>query len=94
MLKDVDTLSKDHILLFDLPNNLIFNNHELVAIDTVPYTKEISNTLNQNKKQMLNAIRLAFYFLLDQNDDIYKKNFKGVIKLAKTMQNSVNYEEI
>lgn len=92
MLKDVEVLSKDHIFLFDLPANLIFNNQELVAIDTIAYTKEISNVINQNKKQMLSAIKLVFYFFLDLNEEVNnKKSFEGVMKLARTMQNSVNY---
>lgn len=60
MLKDIKIISNDNIYMFDFIGNLVFNNQNLVGIDTTAYFKKDDNTYNLNKLILELSIKKVF----------------------------------
>ena len=84
MLEEVKILSKDRVFLFDIIFNLIYNNRELVAIDTLAYTKQKSNPFKENKSLLLRAVEEEMYFLSNENKIFY--NQKSIEEIANNVK--------
>ena len=91
MLEDIKILSNDNIYLYDLINNLLFNNETLLAIDTLGYYKEDYNTLEENNDNLLRAILMPFhvYYRLDVNFNEIK-SIDEIVKTLKKLSNKRN----
>ena len=72
MLKEVSVLSNDNILMFDLINNLLFNNELLLAIDTLYYRTVDFNTFEENKDLLLKSITIPLNVYFGLRADINK----------------------
>lgn len=70
MLKDIVVLSEQHISIYDLPHNLLFDGEKLYAIDTCCYYRtDNSNVLESNIKSLNCAIKTIFDEYLSFQDD-------------------------
>ena len=58
MMEEVKLLSNDKILMYDMINNLLFNNELLLAIDTLYYRTVDSDTFEDNKDLLLKSITI------------------------------------
>lgn len=73
--RDVEILSKENILIDDLPFNLLFTGSRLVAIDTLSYLRIRTNTLEANLKSMNYALQNVFeMYLQNLNLDIIEES--------------------
>lgn len=83
MLKDVEVISKDNIFMYDLINNLLFNNQQLLAIDTINYEKRDDNTFDSNKVLLLDAILSAYDFVAPREIINNNPSIEKVVKYCK-----------
>ncbi len=60
MLEDIKQLSKENILVYDLPLNLMFDGDKLIAIDTCAYKRVKKSPLEDNIKSLNRAIEIIF----------------------------------
>lgn len=60
--KDVITLSLNHVSIFDMPYNLLFDGERLIALDTCGYKKKDSDVLEKNLAQLDYAVKSIFIF--------------------------------
>ena len=69
MKKDVETLSKKNILMFDLPFNIIYDGNRLVGIDTCGYKKVDFDPSKNNISSYNFAIEGIFRLCYNDFDD-------------------------
>ena len=86
--KDTEILSSQHILLDDIPNNLIFTGTRLVAIDTLSYLKLTDSTHYSNLDLIDEAIKNVFdKWLRNQNIEVPKGiDIDTYLKEVETLQ--------
>lgn len=95
-LKDVEKISEQRILIYDLPGNLIYNGTKLVGIDTLRYRKVDYDPIEENKIETYTAItsiidewlyELGFFEKEEINSLYYETEIeeylKGVQKILK-----------
>ena len=63
LLPDIEAISKDNIYLFELINNLLFNNKKFLLIDTLDYQKKDHNTYKENIEILHDALAMPFHVL-------------------------------
>ena len=71
MVKDTKVISRDNIMVYDLAFNLLFDNKNLVAIDTFNYYKDNIPTLNDN----LESLDYALLHELHYHDVSFEPNY-------------------
>jgi len=92
MLDEVKILSKDKIFLFDIINNIIYCNYEIVAIDTLCYFKKKESTYKANKDMLLNAIENEFYFYFDLDKTFQdEKSIEQIARNVKKYVKKIKY---
>ena len=62
MVKDTEMISQENILIYDIGFNLLFNNYDLVAIDTFNYYKDNLSTLDDNLEALDDALLHELHF--------------------------------
>lgn len=86
LLSDIRTISNDNIFLFELINNLLFNNIKFMLIDTLDYYKEDYNTYDDNVNMILRAIELPLY--VETNDQAFNDE-KSIEEIAENVKKYV-----
>lgn len=66
MQREIEKISQDNILIYDLPSNLIFTGEKLVAIDTLGYKRIEKKPLTENKKSLDVAILFALNLMIER----------------------------
>ena len=85
-IMDVKKFSNDNIYMFELINNLLFNNRQFLAIDTLDYYKKDHNTYDENIDIVLSAIEHPLYFA---TRDKAFSNSKSIEEIANNVKKYV-----
>ena len=73
MLEDIKLLSKEKILVYDLPFNVMFDGEKMTAIDTCAYKRVKKNPLEENITSLNKALEMVFtMWFMDYKDISYK----------------------
>ena len=82
MIRDIKVLTDMKYVLYDMPNNLLFDGKSLKAIDTLQYFKKDTVTLKEN----INILRHALINALDYHDEYCsihdKDNYTRILNRA------------
>ena len=86
--KDTEKISKENILIDDLPFNLIFTGTRLIAIDTLSYLRMTENTLKDNLNSIDYAITSVFDLWTENMglERIREKDIDTYLKEVETLQ--------
>lgn len=83
MIKEIERLSQENILIYDLPSNLIFTGEKLVAIDTLGYKRVTQNPLEQNKNYLDISILWELNMMLEYNNIISEEQLSELINTTE-----------
>ena len=94
ILEDVKALSKNQILIYDISNNLLFNNKELKAIDTLEYSRKddsYAKILYANETNIKKSISNG---LINATGDISffdQTDINTIVRKIKLHQTNIKY---
>lgn len=69
-IEDLEVISKDGILTYELPYNLMFDGKRLVGVDTPSYKKCDYNTFNENLDILGYALDAEYYLLKEKGSNL------------------------
>lgn len=69
MIEDIKVLTKDNYKLNDLFSNILFDGEKLVGIDTLHYSKDENITLDDNIRDLNQALNFRLYKLESKTGD-------------------------
>lgn len=92
VIDEIEMLSNDKIYLYDIINNVLFNNNKIMVIDTIGYEKQKSNTYDKNVLLFLQSIENVFYFSYHYNPVFMnEKSIEEIIGNVKKLSNKKKY---
>ena len=69
-VKDLEIISRDGILTYELPYNLMFDGKYLVGVDTPSYKKTDHDTFKENLEILEYALDSEYYFLKEKGSKL------------------------